>query len=150
MDENLEKRKENIQHFMKVIDVSAKLNINMVTGFLGRMQHKTLEENLKAVKEIWTPIIDYAESKKVRIAIENCPMLFTQDEWPGGQNIMTSPDNWRKIFEILDSDYFGINYDPSHFVCSKWITLDLYMNLKKKYFMFILKILNYFMIKCKM
>ena len=50
MDENLEKRKENIQHFMKVIDVSAKLNINMVTGFLGRMQHKTLEENLKAVK----------------------------------------------------------------------------------------------------
>lgn len=121
MDENLEKRKENIQHFMKVIDVSAKLNINMVTGFLGRMQHKTLEENLKAVKEIWTPIIDYAESKKVRIAIENCPMLFTQDEWPGGQNIMTSPDNWRKIFEILDSDYFGINYDPSHFV---WQQMD--------------------------
>ena len=121
MDENLEKRKENIQHFMKVIDVSAKLNINMVTGFLGRMQHKTLEENLKAVKEIWTPIIDYAESKKVRIAIENCPMLFTQDEWPGGQSIMTSPDNWRKIFEILDSDYFGINYDPSHFV---WQQMD--------------------------
>ena len=121
MDENLEKRKENIQHFMKVIDVSAKLNINMVTGFLGRMQHKTLEENLKAVKEIWTPIIHYAESKKVRIAIENCPMLFTQDEWPGGQNIMTSPDNWRKIFEILDSDYFGINYDPSHFV---WQQMD--------------------------
>ena len=129
MDENLEKRKENIQHFMKVIDVSAKLNINMVTGFLGRMQHKTLEENLKAVKEIWTPIIHYAESKKVRIAIENCPMLFTQDEWPGGQNIMTSPDNWRKIFEILDSDYFGINYDPSHFV---WQQMDYIRPLDRK------------------
>ena len=48
-------------------------------------------------------------------------MLFTQDEWPGGQNIMTSPDNWRKVFEILDSDYFGINYDQSHFV---WQQMD--------------------------
>lgn len=62
-----------------------------------------------------------AEAKGVKIAIENCPMLFTNDEWPGGQNLMTSPANWRKIFEILDSDYIGINYDPSHFV---WQQID--------------------------
>lgn len=121
MDENLEKREENIQHFLKVIDASAKLKVNMVTGFLGRMQHRSLDENLETVKEVWKPILNYAESKKVRIAIENCPMLFTQDEWPGGQNIMTSPDNWRKIFKILNSEYLGINYDPSHFI---WQQMD--------------------------
>lgn len=73
------------------------------------------------VKEIWPPIIEYAEKKGVKIAIENCPMLFTQDEWPGGQNLMTFPANWRKVFEILDSENFGINYDPSHFV---WQQID--------------------------
>lgn len=59
--------------------------------------------------------------KGVRIAIENCPMLFTNDEWPGGQNIMSTPANWRRVFEILDSPNLGINYDPSHFV---WQQID--------------------------
>lgn len=57
----------------------------------------------------------------MKIAIENCPMLFTDDEWPGGQNLMTSPANWRKVFEILDRPNLGINYDPSHFV---WQQID--------------------------
>ena len=34
---------------------------------------------------------------------------------------MTTPANWRKIFEILDSPNLGINYDPSHFV---WQQID--------------------------
>ena len=77
--------------------------------------------NLELVKKIWIPIVRYAEEKKVRIAIENCPMLFDGDQWPGGQNLMTTPVIWRKVFDILDSDYIGINYDPSHFV---WQMID--------------------------
>ena len=80
-----------------------------------------MRENLELVKKIWLPIIRYGEEKNVRIAIENCPMLFTEDEWPGGQNLMTTPANWRKIFEILYSPNLGINYDPSHFV---WQQID--------------------------
>ena len=48
-------------------------------------------------------------------------MWFTKDEWPGGQNLMTSPANWRKVFAVLPYDNFGINYDPSHFV---WQQID--------------------------
>lgn len=55
------------------------------------------------------------------IAIENCPMLFTEDEWPGGQNLMTTPALFRKIFDLLDSEYLGLNFDPSHFV---WQQMD--------------------------
>ena len=116
-----EKRAANIEHLYKVIDASKKLGINLVTTFIGRDQTKTVEENLELVKEIWIPIVHYAEEKKVRIAIENCPMLFDGDQWPGGQNLMTTPVIWRKVFEILDSDYIGINYDPSHFV---WQMID--------------------------
>ena len=121
MDPDEQKREENIRHLKSVIDASAKLNVNMVTTFIGRDQTKSVEENLKLVEKIWPPILEYAKERKVKIAIENCPMLFGEDQWPGGQNLMTSPENWDKIFEILDSEYLGINFDPSHFV---WQMMD--------------------------
>ena len=86
----------------------------MVTTFIGRDQSKTVEENLEIVKEVWLSILKVAEENQVRVAIENCPMLFGEDQWPGGQNLMTTPVIWEKVFSILDSEYLGINYDPSH------------------------------------
>ena len=121
MDSNPEKREAAVAHLKKVICASAKLGVNMVTTFIGRDQRKTVEENLELVKTIWPPIIALAEEKGVKIAIENCPMLFGPDQWPGGQNLMTTPAIWRKVFEILPSDNLGINYDPSHFV---WQMID--------------------------
>lgn len=116
LDPNEEKRNSCIAHLYKLMDASAMLGVNMITTFIGRDPKKNVDENLELVKEIWTPIMRYAEEKGVKVAIENCPMLFTNDEWPGGQNIMTTPANWRKVFEIMDSPNLGINYDPSHFV----------------------------------
>ena len=121
MDPDLDKRKTYIDHIHALIDASAMLGVNMVTTFLGRVPDKTVEENLEIVKEVWPPILDHAKEKGVKIAIENCPMWFTKDEWPGGQNLMTSPANWRKVFAVLPYDNFGINYDPSHFV---WQQID--------------------------
>lgn len=121
MDPDIEKRERYISHIYKLIDASVLLDVYMVTTFVGRDPKKNVSENLELVKEIWTPIVRYAEERDVKIGIENCPMLFTEDEWPGGQNIMSSPANWRKIFKIIDSPNFGINYDPSHFV---WQQID--------------------------
>lgn len=121
LDPDLEKRKAAIEHLYKLMDASALLGVHMITTFIGRDPKKSVSENMELVKEIWTPIMKYAEEKGVRVAIENCPMLFTEDEWPGGQNIMTSPANWRKVFEIIDSPNLGINFDPSHFV---WQQID--------------------------
>ncbi|MBQ8616970.1 MAG: sugar phosphate isomerase/epimerase [Clostridia bacterium] len=121
MDGNLEKRAAAVEHLKKVICASARLGVNMVTTFIGRDQTKTVEENLELVAEVWPPIIALAEEKGVKIGIENCPMLFGRDQWPGGQNLMTTPVIWRKVFDILKSDNLGINYDPSHFV---WQMVD--------------------------
>lgn len=121
MDGNPEKRNSAVTHLKNVILASGKLGINMVTTFIGRDQTKTVEENLELVKEVWPPIVKLAEENGVKIAIENCPMLFGEDQWPGGQNLMTTPSIWRKVFEILGSDNLGINYDPSHFV---WQMID--------------------------
>lgn len=116
---DLEMRNRNVSHLYKVIDASAKLGINMVTTFIGRDQFKTVEENIELFKEVWIDIINYAEEKNVKIAIENCPMLFDKGQWPGGQNLFTSPKIWRELFEIAPNKNFGINMDPSHFVWQK-------------------------------
>lgn len=111
LDPDIEKRQSYIDHLYKLIDASAMLDVNMITTFVGRDSKKNVDENLEIVKEVWPPIVKYAEEKGVKIAIENCPMLFTNDEWPGGQNIMTTPTIWRRVFEIIDSPNFGINYE---------------------------------------
>lgn len=121
LEPDLEKRAAYVEYLHALIDASALLGVNMITTFIGRISDKTVEENLKIAKEVWTPILKHAEEKHVRVAIENCPMWFTDDEWPGGQNIMSTPANWRKVFEILDSPNLGLNYDPSHFV---WQQID--------------------------
>lgn len=121
LDENQEKRQEAIEHLYSLIDASKLLGVNLITTFIGRMPSKSVSENLKEVEKIWKPIVEYAEKMDVKIGIENCPMLFTEDEWPGGQNIMTTPVIWRQVFELLNSDFIGLNYDPSHFV---WQQID--------------------------
>ena len=121
MDGDLEKRQASIDHLKKVIRMSALLGVNMVTTFIGRDQTKTVEDNIEIFKEVWPPIIKFAEEQGVKVAIENCPMLFGKDQWPGGQNLFTTPKLWRMMFDIIPSDYFGINYDPSHFI---WQQID--------------------------
>lgn len=121
MSEDLEKRNLAIEHIKKLIKAAKKLNIGMVTTFAGRMTSKTVTKNLDLFEQIWKPIVELAEANDVKIAFENCPMLFTEDEWPGGQNLATTPYIWRELFKRIPSKYLGINYDPSHFV---WQQID--------------------------
>lgn len=121
MDGDPARRAANITHLQTVMRASAALGVGLVTTFLGRDQHKTVEENLALAAEIWPPILRLAEELGVKIALENCPMLFGAEQWPGGQNLMTTPAVWRKVFALLPSKALGINYDPSHFV---WQMID--------------------------
>ena len=121
LDPNAEKQQANIEHLKKVMAASAKLGVNMVTTFIGRDQTKTVEENLELFKQVWPPIIALAEELGVRVAIENCPMLFGKEQWPGGQNLATTPRIWRELFKIIPSPNFGLNFDPSHFM---WQMMD--------------------------
>lgn len=116
LDKDTEGSSLAIAHIKKCIEAAHRLNINLVNTFIGRNQHKTIEENLNTVQEVWKPIVEFAEDLGVKIAIENCPMLFTSDEWPGGQNLMTTPAIFRKVFDLIPNRNFGLNFDPSHFV----------------------------------
>ena len=121
LDANEEKANSAIEHLKALIKASAKLGVGMVTTFIGKDQYKTLEENIELFKKVWPGLIALAEENGVKVAIENCPMLFGADQWPGGQNLMCTPAIYRKLFEIIPSKNFGLNFDPSHYV---WQGLD--------------------------
>ena len=114
LDADKEASNTAVDHIKRLIGVSAEMGVGMVTTFIGKDKNKTVEENLELFKKVWTPIIKHAEEKKVKIAIENCPMLYTANEWPGGNNLACTPDIWRQMFSLVPSKNFGLNYDPSH------------------------------------
>ncbi len=117
-----------VAHIKKVIAASALLGVNQMNTFVGRDWTKSVDANWPRFKATWGPIMKYAEEQGVKVGIENCPMFFTNDEWPGGKNLATSPAIWRRMYADIPSRNFGLNYDPSHFV---WQRMDWCKPLKE-------------------
>jgi sugar phosphate isomerase/epimerase len=109
------------EHLRRVIDGAARLQVPTVGTFVGRDQRQSEDESLSEFEREWPPLIRYAGERGVRIAIENCPMIFSGDEWPGGRNLAYSPALWRELFRIVPDENFGLNFDPSHLV---WLMVD--------------------------
>ena len=108
-------------HIKKIIKAASILGIGNVNTFIGRDFTKNIDYNILKFKEVWPEIIDLADSLNIKIGIENCPMFFSDDEWPGGKNLATTPKIWDQLFSIIPSSNFGLNYDPSHMV---WQMMD--------------------------
>lgn len=103
-----------LAHLRRLIDASAALGVNAVNTFVGRDPLLSVEANWPRFLEVWPDLVAYAAQREVWIGIENCPMLFTGDEWPGGKNLAVSPAVWRRMFQAISDPHFGLNYDPSH------------------------------------
>jgi sugar phosphate isomerase/epimerase len=123
-------------HIRRVIKAASLLEVPVVNTFIGRDQTKTVDENWPRFLKTWTPLIAFAEDQGVKIGIENCPMSFTRDEWPGGKNLATSPVIWRRMFADIPSKNFGLNFDPSHFVWQSMDYVQVLREFKDKLFHF--------------
>ncbi len=109
-------RETVIEHLKKVIEAAALLETPAVGTFIGKDKNKTVPQNFEDYARIWPPIVKFAKDHGIKIAIENCPMIFSLDEWPGGNNLASTPAIWRKMWEIIPDDNFGLNLDPSHLI----------------------------------
>jgi sugar phosphate isomerase/epimerase len=108
-------------HLRKVVDAAAAIGVGVVGTFVGRDLSKNVPDSFRDFRRVWPRLVDHAESRGVKIAIENCPMIFSYDEWPGGTNLASTPAIWDEMFSIVDSPSFGLNLDPSHLV---WLMID--------------------------
>lgn len=110
------------EHLRQVIIAAEMLGVPVVGTFAGRDKSRSLDENFDRFAKVWPDLVHFAGDHGIRIAIENCPMIFSGDEWPGGNNLAYSPANWRRMFEIIPDENFGLNFDPSHLV---WQFIDI-------------------------
>jgi sugar phosphate isomerase/epimerase len=117
-----------VEHIKTVLRAAPILGVGQVNTFVGRDPAKTVDEQWAHFVETWVPIVAVAEEQGVRIGIENCPMIFTGDEWPGGKNLAATPKVWRRMFEEVSSPSFGLNFDPSHFI---WQHMDYLKPLRE-------------------
>jgi sugar phosphate isomerase/epimerase len=113
---DVEHRRTVVEHLKKVIDAAPRVGVDVVNTFIGRDPHKTVDDNWPLVRQVWPEIVRHAEAAKVKIGIENCPMLYSKDEWPGGTNLPVAPGLWNQMFEFLPSPNLGLNLDPSHLI----------------------------------
>jgi sugar phosphate isomerase/epimerase len=114
-------REEVNGHLRRVIDAAQALGVETVGTFVGNDKDRPLPENLERFRAIWPPLVQYAGGRGVKVAIENCPMIFSWDEWPGGNNLAWAPAIWDEMFEAIPDANFGLNLDPSHLV---WLQID--------------------------
>lgn len=115
-------------HLEKVIRAAPLLGVSRVNTFVGRDWTKSVDANWPRFQAVWPGLIRLAEECGVKIGIENCPMLFSKDEWPGGKNLAVSPAIWRRMFDEIPSPMFGLNYDPSHMI---WQRMDYLAPLRE-------------------
>lgn len=125
---DLEEGAVAVNHIKKVIEAAALLDIGVVNTFIGRDWTKSVDANWPRFQEVWPPLVAFAEERGIKIGIENCPMFFTDDEWPGGKNLAQAPVIWRRMFEAIPSTSFGLNYDPSHLL---WQQMDYVKPLRE-------------------
>jgi sugar phosphate isomerase/epimerase len=118
---DLEHRTGVIEHLKKVITAAELLEVPVVGTFIGKNKDLTAAANLQEYARVWPPIVRFAGEHGVKIAIENCPMIFSDDEWPGGNNLASTPAIWRQMWEIIPDENFGLNLDPSHLI---WLMID--------------------------
>jgi sugar phosphate isomerase/epimerase len=113
-------RRTVIDHLKKVIVTAGQMGVPLVNTFCGGDAAKQVDANWQEALKTWPDIIAHARDHGVTLSFENCPMIFSYDEWPGGHNIAYSPVIWRRIFEAW-GDAVALNFDPSHLV---WQMID--------------------------
>jgi len=111
-----EHRRQVVGHLRKVISAAPRLGVRILNTFIGRNARLSVAENWEVLRAVWPDIVRHAEKEGVIVGIENCPMLFSQDEWPGGHNLAVSPAIWKALFDEIPSPNFGLNFDPSHLI----------------------------------
>lgn len=102
----------------KMIDTAEILNIELVSTYTGYNPYCSMDDNLNMLKEKMEPLLTYAGEKKIKIMLENIPLISGE---PYGGSFAYSPEIWDMIFTKIPHSNFGINYDPSHLF---WLGVD--------------------------
>ena len=116
---NAEERAECRRYFLAVLDLAQRMEVSVVSTFVGCDPYRSVEENLAEFQNVFREFCSEAEERGLRIAIENCPMI--EPKTNHCTNLAFSPEVWERMFELVPSSALGLEMDPSHMV---WLGID--------------------------
>ena len=84
-----------------------------ITGFAGRVNTKSVEDSIMPWKAIFTELLDLSYKHDCKgLLLENCRM---GDTWKRGKwNIAINPSAWSLMFDALDDEKLGLEWEPYH------------------------------------
>ena len=108
-------------HLKKVIDAAVLLEVPIVGTFIGADQSKSADAEPGDLRQGLAADHHVRRASAGSRSRSRTARCSGSDTWPGGQNVAYSPTIWRRMFEIIPDDNFGLNYDPSHLI---WQFID--------------------------
>lgn len=109
---DVDRREQTAMSFRLLVDSAEMLGVGVVCTLAGmpvagKDKMKTIEEDCAAV---FPPLLDYAASKGIRVALENWYATCLQ-----------GLREFDRMFEVVPHENFGLNFDPSHLL---WQGID--------------------------
>ncbi|MBX3096114.1 MAG: sugar phosphate isomerase/epimerase [Fimbriimonadaceae bacterium] len=98
--------------FGRLIRNAKAFGCDVVCGFAGALEDRPADESIPRFREVWGELARVADGEGIRIAFENCDMGGTWDrpKW----NIAHSPKAWSMMFDSVDSQSLGLEWEPCH------------------------------------
>ncbi len=127
---------------LRVMDTAALLGVEAVTGFVGRDQSKSMEQNLYEFEDSFVPLLREAKARGLQYRVEQCPMPGWQPNDNFHNNIAYTPAMWIALHRIAEKhgvgDQFRIHYDPSHSILMGQDTRSMFQYLKDEGYAFLI------------
>jgi len=108
---------ETLAGWEECIDNAHLFGTDLVCGFAGRLRDRPVPDSLPRFREVFGELSRRASDRGVRIAFENCQMNGTWDR--GDWNIAFNPDAWDRMFDEVDADNLGLEWEPCHQMCQR-------------------------------
>ncbi|GAK53398.1 hypothetical protein U14_04663 [Candidatus Moduliflexus flocculans] len=100
------------EEIIKCLKNGAKLGIDVFSTFAGAIENGTVDGALPLFKKYFSEFLEIAKDHNIKIAIENYPAYGF---WYNTRsNIGFCPRAWEMMFNEIDDEYLGLEWEPSH------------------------------------
>ncbi len=104
-----EQAQKELQYCMESANL---FGTDFIGTFAGAVSGKSVADSLPEFKKVFSELVKAAEDSGVRIGIENAHMY---GHWYNATcNIGFCPKAWEMMFQEVDSDRLGLEWEPSH------------------------------------
>ena len=127
---------------ISVMDAATLLGVEAITGFVGRDQSKSMDQNMIEFETSFVPLLKEAKARGLQYRVEQCPM----PGWTPGDNfhnnLAYTAAMWIALHRICErhgvGDQFRIHYDPSHAILMGQDTRSIFQYLKDEGYAFLI------------